>query len=279
VLGGLGPTDPLNKKQLSRRYNRDKIREQISDYVLLMLGAPVVRIELDQQQLDLCANQALKIFEEWAPQSYFSYYYFNTAAGQSRYTLPDDIGIIREVKWRQEPCFGGNCLYQEMEGVVPLSSWMGPDYYDGAIGEFGGYSGWTAGPIWGRAGEWLLFKQYDEMFARMWGQIGGWEYCSEGAPTTIILYPAPQGQHWVIVHYLQKQKDWTEVHQFMQEYALSLAKIILGRVRSKYSNIPAPGGGVQLDGQALLQEGIEEKRRYEEELLTKWSEPCSVITG
>jgi hypothetical protein len=61
----LGPTDPLNKAQLGPRRQRELVREQLKDFVLLMLGAPAVAIELDQQQLDLAVDQALKIFEDY----------------------------------------------------------------------------------------------------------------------------------------------------------------------------------------------------------------------
>jgi hypothetical protein len=58
----------------------------------------------------------------------------------------------------------------------------------------------------------------------------------------------------------------------MQEGALAFTKIILGRIRSKISNPPGPNGGVQLDGQAILQEGLQEKKEWEEKLLNKFGD-------
>ena len=55
-----------------------KVIEQIKDYVLLMLGAPVIQIELDQQQLDACVDLSLQVLEEYAPREYFQFYIFNT---------------------------------------------------------------------------------------------------------------------------------------------------------------------------------------------------------
>ncbi len=37
---------------------------EVKDYILLMLGAPVVKIELDDQQLKLCCTQAMEEIEE-----------------------------------------------------------------------------------------------------------------------------------------------------------------------------------------------------------------------
>ncbi|MDF2422406.1 MAG: hypothetical protein OPY06_05295, partial [Nitrosopumilus sp.] len=45
----VGPHD----RTLGPRKHREKVREDIKDYVLLMLGAPVVKVELNDQNLDL----------------------------------------------------------------------------------------------------------------------------------------------------------------------------------------------------------------------------------
>ena len=58
----------------------------------------------------------------------------------------------------------------------------------------------------------------------------------------------------------------------MQEGALAFAKIILGRIRSKISNPPGPNGGVQLDGQQIPQEGLQEKKDWEERLLVRFGD-------
>src|SRR5205807_2528738 len=91
--------------RLSTRRNRERTRGQIKDYVLLMLGAPVVKIELDEQQVDLAIDQAMKIFEEYAPREYFDYYTFNTTPGKSVYEMPPDVGLIRNVYYKQTPEF------------------------------------------------------------------------------------------------------------------------------------------------------------------------------
>jgi hypothetical protein len=58
----------------------------------------------------------------------------------------------------------------------------------------------------------------------------------------------------------------------MQEGALAFAKIILGRIRSRIANPPGPGGGVQLDGAAILAEGIQDKKDFEERLLVRFGD-------
>jgi hypothetical protein len=40
-----------------------EVRENIKDYILLMLGAPVVKIELDDKQVDLCVNRTCDMMD------------------------------------------------------------------------------------------------------------------------------------------------------------------------------------------------------------------------
>lgn len=267
----LGPVDPLDKNKLSPRRNREKIREQIRDYILLMLGAPVIALELDDQQVDLCIDQTLKIFEMYAGREYYDYYVFNTVPGQSIYKMPPDVGYIRNVFYKQHPQFAFQS--SDLNGAIPVEY-----FYPG-----GAYSSIQGGlidpiqPVWGRMGEWVLYKQYEQMYSNVSSNIGGWEWIS--GFKNVKLYPIPYRVQAVIVHYIQKMRDWDEVTQAMQEGALAHAKIILGRIRSKYQSPPGPGGGMQLDGQQLLQEGLEEYKQWKEDLIYKFGDLMPISMG
>jgi hypothetical protein len=50
ILGG----SELLKGAMPKFGQQEVYKDQVKDYVLMMLGAPVVKIELDDQQLDLC---------------------------------------------------------------------------------------------------------------------------------------------------------------------------------------------------------------------------------
>lgn len=263
----LGPTDTL--VALSPRKNREKVREQIKDYVLLMLGAPVINIELDQQQLDGAVDFSLQIIEDYAPREYFQWYAFETNPGQTIYKMPDDVGMIRQVAYKETGKLAFSAA--DLGGVIPLE-YMGAGAY-GSIA--GGINPQT--PVWGKMNEWVLYKQYEDMYNRAAGQQGGWEWV--GGYTHIKLYPAPYKNHLVAVHYLQKRPDFKEVTQAMQEGALAFAKIMLGRIRSKIMNPPGPNGGIQLDGQQILQEGLQEKKEWEERLITRFGDLPSITLG
>lgn len=260
----LGPLDPLNKNKLGPRRQREKVREQVKEYVLQMLGAPVVKLEFDEQNLDFCVDQAMKVFEDYAGREYFSYYVFPSVPGKSIYEMPPDVGMVRNVFYKETGTFAFQS--SDLGGAIPIEYF----YPGGAYASIQGGLIDPIQPIWGRMGEWVLYKQYEQMYSRTSSNIGGWEFL--GGFNTIKLYPVPYASQKIIVHYMQKQKDWADVTQAMQEGALTYAKEILGRIRSKYQNVPGVGGGVTMDGQQLLQEAREDRQKWFEDLIYKFGD-------
>lgn len=269
----LGHADPLNKSQLGPRRNREKVREQIRDYILNMLGAPVNEIELDEQNIDFAIDQALMIVEDYAGREYFSYYVFYATPGKSIYELPPDVGYVRQVYYREDSTQNFGFQANDLNGAIPVEYF----YPGGAYGSISGGLIDPIQPIWGRAGEWVLYKQYEQMYSRLSSAVGGWEFI--GGQKHIKLYPIPYRSQKVIVHYLQQNKDWAKVTQAMQEGALAYAKEVLARIRGKYQNLPGPNGGIQLDWRELLQEAKEEKQKWMEDLIYKFGDILPITTG
>lgn len=267
----LGHADPLDKSSLSPRPNREKVREQIRQYIYNMLGAPNIELELTEQNIDFCIDQALMIVEEYAGREYFTYYTFNTVPGQSIYQMPPDIGYIRNVYYKET----GNFAFQasDLDGGIPIEY-----FYPG-----GSYASIQGGlidpvqPIWGRAGEWTLYKQYEQMYSRISSNLGGWEWLN--GHKHIKLYPIPYKVQRVSVHYIQRYKDWERVTQAMQEGALTYAKEILARIRGRIQNLPGPNGGVQLDWQQLIQEAREDRQKWFEDLIYKFGDILPIEMG
>jgi len=256
--------DPLNKNELGPRPNREKVRMQIRDYILHMLGAPALKLELDEQNIDFCIDQSLKILEDYAPREYFNYYAMNSVPGKSVYELPANVGMVRNVFYKEQGTFAFQA--SDLDGAIPIEYF----YPGGAYASIQGGLIDPIQPIWGRMGEWVLYKQYEQMYSRVSSNLGGWEFIN--GLKNIKIYPTPHRVSKILVHYLQKMKDWPEVTQAMQEGALSYAKEIVGRIRSKYPAPPGPGGGMQLDGQNLLAEAKEERAQWKEDLIVRFGD-------
>jgi len=63
-------------------------------------------------------------------------------------------------------------------------------------------------------------------------------------------------------------------HQWIKDYAMALAKELLGLIRSKFSSVPIPNTELQLNGSDLISSGKEEK----EKLLTELKELLESMT-
>ena len=68
---------------------------------------------------------------------------------------------------------------------------------------------------------------------------------------------------------------------WIQDYAYSFCKMILGEARSKFAQIAGPQGGTSLNGDALKSEAKEEMAKLEEDLKTfvDGGQPLTWITG
>jgi hypothetical protein len=68
---------------------------------------------------------------------------------------------------------------------------------------------------------------------------------------------------------------------WIQEYAYSFAKMLLGQAYSKFSTIAGPQGGTTLNGATMVNEANEEMKQLIEDLKTyvDGSQPLTWITG
>jgi hypothetical protein len=253
-----GPADCL-QSGLSPRRNRGKVIEQIKDYVLLMLGAPVVSVELDDQQLDMAVKQTLKVMEYYAPMEYFRYHTFLTTPGKSVYEMPADVGYVRDVSYRQTSEFSFTA--QDLGGAIPIEY-----FYPG--GAYASIQGGMMDPIQ-PMGEWANYKSYERMYSRLSSGMGGWEYV--GGYRYIKLYPIPFKAYRVIVHYMQRCNDWDEVTLAMQEGSLIHAQLMLGAIRKKYQGTFGPGGGFSLDTD-MYQTAKQDYLQWKEDLIYRWGD-------
>jgi hypothetical protein len=103
-------------------------------------------------------------------------------------------------------------------------------------------------------------------------QEGSWEVINN---RYLQIHPRPVKTQEVILEYRAIDSDTIHpaYRNWIQKYALAIAKGILGEIRSKYAMLPSPGGGAQLNGQVLKQESVQEMEKLEEQLILEIEEP------
>lgn len=256
----------------------DSKRTEIIDYVRMRLADGIVDVELDKEHYEMAIKQAMIKYRQRAGNSVEeSYAFLKLLPETQEYILPKEVVEVRQVFRRGigsvsgttasqfEPFSSGYLnTYMLVAGRVGgLANYeLFVDYQKQAMKMFGGYMNYT----WNKATHKLTI-------------IRKIPYQSTGAATT---EDAEACLLWIYNH----KPDWELLNDYMifpwvQEYAYSFAKRILGEARSKFASIAGPQGGTQLNGAALIAEAKEEMDKLEEELkrFQDGSMPMTWVTG
>jgi len=243
-----------------------KTREQFKQWILTMLGEPLVTVELADSQLEVCVDNAVEKFTEYAVQEQ-SFIHIE---------LPDDYeeGVGALLPDNVMAVFSMNDYMANMGGVGTLFSVNNSMWNAGLLPNFhnlsNGGSGWVT---------YELAMQYVDMIRILTGKGFDFEY----NPRTkrLILFPdgalANNAGHIVLGVYILRPDDQQYGESWCKKYALAEGKIILGRIRNKFAGVQLLGGGtISVD---VLQEGLSEKAELEEKLRLQYSGPYGFFCG
>ena len=252
-----GDIDPekLNKTKLSDGVEFSAFDETVKDYILGMLGHPIVRVELTHYQLKASIDEAVTKLSYHAPLWTMQYAVFTASAGQNVYELPrymiDNLSYIVYKK--------SLLSIQSQAGTLEFDFFIKYFQENFLFENFG-------------VGDFYLLQSALESTRKILGQEGSYNILNN---RYVQLYPAPVGYEEVIIEY--RALDSNTLHpaylNWVQRYALAVAKGVLSHVRGKYGQVPSPGGGVTLNSQQLASEAIAEKKELLEELTSQIEEP------
>tara|TARA_R110002110_G_scaffold49716_1_gene147707 strand:+ start:527 stop:1399 length:873 start_codon:yes stop_codon:yes gene_type:complete len=253
--------DNLNKTRQSSVIEFTDFEQQIRDYALASLGHPIVRVELNDHQLKLCVDEAITELDYHAPHLTKQMAVFYTTAGVNVYEIPNYI--LRNLAY---VTFKKSLLsIQAQAGTLEFDFFI-KYFSDNFL--FDNFS----------MGDFYILQSSLETTRRVLGQDGGWDILDG---RYLQLYPSPAMGDAAILEYrgINSQTMTPKMLNWIQKYATACAKGLLGQVRGKFSVVPGPGGGTQLNGAQLLQEAVAEKVQLKEELLMEIEEPPMFTTG
>ena len=127
-------------------------------------------------------------------------------------------------------------------------------------------------------GDYYLLQSTLETTRRILGQDGGWDIIDG---QYLQLYPNPAVDDVAILEFraINSKTMTPKMRNWLQKYASACATQLLGQVRGKFKVVPGPGGGTQLNGDALIQQANESKKSLKEELISEVNEPPMFTTG
>lgn len=229
---------------------RDKIKVDIFN----LLGGGVVRIELSDDQVETALNLALEVYRQKcsvAHEEAFLRLFLHE--GQSEYNMPKEVQLIKKIFRRGNGIIGGT------NGTLdPFALSYANSYLLSAVQSGGG------GLL-----TYELQQQFNETTGRMFGREIIFQY--NHATHRLTLHRDIRGEEEILLWaYISKPDEQLfsdyMARPWLRDWALAECKIMLGRIRGKISAIPGPNGSIQLNGDALVQEGKVEQQYLREQL-------------
>jgi len=233
---------------------------EILDFILARLGYPVVKVELTPFQIKTAIDEAIQRMSYHAPMWSKQYAVFQTVAGQNLYELPQFIADnLTYVVYKKTLL-----SIQAQAGTLEF------DYFIKYFQDAHLFSDFSVG-------EFYILQMHLEMVRKILSQEGSWDVLNN---RILQLNPTPVVDDYCILEY--RALDANTIHpaykSWIKRFALACAKEILGQIRSKFKSLPGPGGGAQLNGDALIEQATKEKEKLLEELLKELEEPPLITT-
>ena len=255
----------------------DSMRASIIDYVRMRLGDGIGDVELENEHYVMSINQALIKYRQRAQNSVEeSYATLQLLPETQEYILPREIQQVRAVYRR---------------GIGSVTGTTASQFEPFASGYLNTYM-LVAGRVGGLV-NYEMFASYQKLAMTMFG--GFMNYTFNPVTKKLILVrkmphqgsnpPLDQQESILLWCYNTKPDQMIfndpQAFPWIQEYAYSFAKRILGQAYSKFSSIAGPQGGTSLNGSTMVQEAQAEMDKLEEDLKTyvDGSQPLTWITG
>ena len=222
----------------------------LRDYAMAQLGHPVVRVEISPYQMRTCMDEAISLMNYHAPLWTKQMAVFDASAGINMYKLPrfmlDNLSYVVYKKTLLS--------IQSQAGTLEFDFFIKYFQDNFLFQNFG-------------VADFYLLQQNLEMTRKILGQEGTFDVIDG---QYLLVTPTPtMTPEAVVVEYMALNSNTIHpaYRNWMQRYTLASAKGVLGQIRGKYVILPSPGGGSQLNGEALLQQSREEKQLLLEELV------------
>ena len=232
----------------------EELKQELVTHIGLRLGDQMVDVELDPEHYDLAITRALSKYRQRSENAVEeSYAVLDLIGEQQTYILPDEVLSVRQIFRRGL----GNA--QSTSNFEPFSAgWM--NAYLLQSGRQGGLVMYD------------LYAGFQELAMRLFGGYLNFTFNPTTKELTLIRkIPIGAEENVLLWQYNYKPdviilRD-TYSGQWIQDYAYSQAKMILGTAYSKFTQINGPQGGTSLSGAELKTEATKEMEDLEKALL------------
>jgi hypothetical protein len=231
-------------------------RNKVFDYIKTMLADGMVEVELDPKHLEISLDRAINRFRQRSSNSVEeSYMFLELIQDQNEYRLPDEVIEVRQIFRRaigsRTGMGAGGTLFEPFN-LAYTNTYL------------------LSGTMMGGLATYELFAGYQKLVGRMFGSFVEYNWRQSNHTLTILQRPFANGEQ-ILLRTYNYRPDFvllSDIYakQWLYDYSLATAKMMLGEARSKFSNIAGPQTGIQLNGTALKSEAQAEFDKLEKEL-------------
>lgn len=245
-------------------------RQQVVDYVKLMLGDGMIDIELDPAHYSTAIDRALRKFRQRSSNSVEQSYAFLTMqTDQNNYVLSSEIMNVRRIYRRS---IGSRTGGGDGGSLFEPFNLAYSNTYLLTSTNMGGLATYFA------------FASYQKQVGKMFGSEIN--YMFNSTTKLLTIDQRPRGEEEVLLWIDNHRPDFillkdTFAGQWLRDYSLATCKIMLGEAREKFAQISSPQGGTSLNGAALKSEGKAELDMLELDLINykDGGTPLTWVTG
>jgi hypothetical protein len=227
----------------------------IQQWILRKLGAPFNKVEIGQDNLDDCIEDACRWFS--AKKGFKGNCLLTIPPQKTEITLDDRIDTVLEVTFSAS----GSDLSYLIDPMFLIDGQIPTDTF--GAGLTGGSGGGETG---GLLSSYAQVSQYLHMARRILGAEPEWVQRGR----TLVIMPPPRAGLLAYIEYKAHKFTVEQLnerdHDLVKRMALAFAKEFVGRVRSKYEAYPGAQGAAVVDGRDLLAEAAQEKEGLMEEI-------------
>lgn len=262
-------------------------REDLSDYCLRQLGAPVLQINVAEEQIDDCIDDAIQKFQEFhgdGSEHTMLEIVVSEADFENHYiTLPENVFFIKRIFNT-----GVGMSMDNLSQKAAMADMMN-------LGGMGGGGGCPPGSKPNPMVSYVLTQQYLSLLENLFGGEKSFRFTRHANR----LYIDTDWREFAVS--LQENEDgemvpmtrmmiecWTMVepddydqaynNQWLKAYTTELIRRQWGWNLKKYQGFQLPSG-ITLDGDSIYQEAKEKIEKLEEDLYLIWQLPVDFMVG
>jgi len=245
-------------------------RQKVVDYVQAMLGAGMVDVELDPIHYNTAIDRSLAKFRQRSSNaSEESFGFITLETDTNDYILPKEVTGVRQLFRRsigsRSGGGDGGTLFEPFN-LAYSNTYLLTSTNMGGLATY------------------YAFASYQKRVGKMFGTDINFTF----NPTTkkLTIMQRPRGGEEVLAWMYNYRPDFNLLQdqyagQWLKDYSLATAKLMLGEAREKFGSIASPQGSTTLNGTALKAEAKAEIEMLEMDLINykEGGQPLTFVIG